>query len=108
MTTEPLTVNIPKRPAERRAWIIFQLRMRNSSFRVLADREGVSVAAVSSAAGGKASSHLQAVLAAEVGLPVQRLFPELYDDHGKRMGWTREKQRITRRPACNVEEGKVA
>ena len=107
MTNEPSIVNILKNPAERRGWIIWQLRNRGWSLRRIALREGVSVQAVSSAL-MVSSSHLQSVIADLLEMTPQQLFPEFFDAAGRRLGRTRDPQRTTRAAARNVEEGKVA
>lgn len=96
MSNAQATLDIPKNPAQRRAWICYQLRLLNLSLRDLARREGVSHQVMSVAAAGFGSSHLQEALAETLGLKPQRLFPEHYDPSGKRLGRVREKKRITR------------
>lgn len=100
-------MNIPKNPAERRGWIIWQLRNRGWSLSRIALQEGVSVQAVSSAL-MVPSSHLQQVIADVLGLPLPQLFPEYFDAAGRRLGRTREQHRTTRVNACNVEEERAA
>jgi lambda repressor-like predicted transcriptional regulator len=107
MTNEPSTVNIPKNPAERRGWIIWQLRNRGWSLSRVARREGVSVQAVSMAL-MVSSSHLQGVIAGLLDLTPQQLFPEFYDAAGRRLGNTRDPQRSTRGAARNVQEEQAA
>jgi len=107
MTIYPSTVTVPKNPAERRVWILGQLRLRGTSLRRLAAQEGVSPQAMSNALMCP-SSHLEEVIAAALGLTVQQLFPERFDDHGNRLGWTRTQQRSTRPAGRNVEEGQAA
>lgn len=107
MTTQTSIVNIPKNPAERRGWIIWQLRNRGWSLSRIARDEGVSVQAVSSAL-MVSSSHLQNVIAGLLDLEPRDLFPEYFDPAGRRLGQTRDPQRTTRRDARNVEEEKVA
>ncbi len=100
-------MNIPKNPAERRGWIIWQLRNRGWSLSRIALQEGVSVQAVSGAL-MVPSSHLQRVIADILGLTPQQLFPEFFDAAGKRLGKTREQHRNTRVNTRNVEEGRAA
>ena len=108
MTNELSTVNIPTKPADRRAWIIYQLRLRGSSLSAFALAEGVCFQAVSKVAGGEASSHLQDALASFLGVKTPILFPEHFDCHGNRKGRTRTKQRITREDRINVQDGAAA
>jgi lambda repressor-like predicted transcriptional regulator len=107
MTNDLSTVHIPEKPADRRAWTIYQLRLRGTSLRRLAVREGVSPQAMSNAL-MLPSSHLREVIATALGLTPQRLFPEDFDAAGNRLGWTRDQQRTTRRTGRNVEEGRAA
>lgn len=101
-------MNIPKNPVERRAWIIHRLRFeRGLSLRQLALREGVTPQAMSHAL-MSASSHLQTVIADELGLTPQQLFPEFFATNGERLTWTRDQHRITRASSRNVEEGRAA
>jgi lambda repressor-like predicted transcriptional regulator len=108
MAIAPATLDIPKNPAIRRAWIGFQLRIRGLSYRELARREGVSHQAFSQAALGGGSQYLQETLAHALDLRPQALFPELYDAGGRRLGRTRDPKRTTRREDAPVKNTKVA
>lgn len=88
---------IPLVPAQRRAWIIYELRLLGNSLRELADQEGVSQQAVSASAMGNGSSHLQAALADALGISVCELFPEHFDSTGKRLMPTRQPKRNQKR-----------
>lgn len=101
-------MNIPKKPAIRREWIGYQLRIRGLSLRALSRQEGVSHQAVSAAASGGGSRHLQEAIAAALGLHPQDLFPELYDEHGNRLGRTRTPNRSTRPRGGNVQKERAA
>jgi len=107
MSTAIATLNIPKNPAQRRVWICGELRLRGTSLRRLAQKEKVSHQAMSAAL-VTSSSHLQAVIAAALGLTPQQLFPEYFDRSGNRLNLTREPQRNTGRPGRNVESGEAA
>lgn len=107
MTTETSIVDTLKNPADRRGWIIWQLRKRGWSLSRIALQEGVSVQAVSSAL-MVPSSHLQRVIADLLDMTPQQLFPEFYDRAGRRLGRTRDPQRTTRQSSRNVEEEKAA
>ncbi|MBB4267255.1 hypothetical protein [Roseospira visakhapatnamensis] len=96
MAIAAATLDIPKNPAIRREWIGFQLRIRGLSKRALARREGVSHQAVSQAALGGGSQYLQEAIAGALDLRAQDLFPELYDECGRRLGQTRDRKRSTR------------
>ncbi len=108
MSKAPASVNIPKKPAERRGWVKWQFEIRGLSLREFARREGVSHQAVSHALISGNSAHLQEAIARELGLAPHQLFPELYDDEGNRLGRTREKQRSTGRVVRNVQSGEAA
>lgn len=87
----------PLIPAQRRAWIIYELRVLGISPRELADREGVSPQAISASAMGNGSSHLQSILADTLGIPVHELFPEHFDSNGSRLTPTRQPNRNQKR-----------
>lgn len=107
MTIYPSTVTVPKNPAQRRVWILGQLRLLGTSLRRLAAVEGVSPQAMSNAL-NLPSSHLETVIATALGLTAQQLFPERFDAAGNRLGWTRTPQRTTRAAGRNVEEERAA
>jgi len=107
MTIDVTTVNIPEKPAERRVWIVGQLRLRGTSLRRLAAQEKVCQQAMSNAL-NHSSSYLEEVIAQALDLTVQQLFPERFDDRGNRLSWTREQQRSTRGIPRNVEEERAA
>jgi len=107
MTINLSTVNVPKSPAERRAWIVYQLRIRGASLRRLAAQVGVSPQAMSNAL-MLPSSHLEPVIAEALGLTVQQLFPERFDALGTRVCWTRDQQRSTHHAYRNVEQERAA
>lgn len=83
MTNAHAIKDILRNPAARRVWVRAQLRLRGMSLRRIAEREGVSHQAVSAAL-IVPSERLEAVLAAELGMRVQDLFPDRYDRHGIR------------------------
>lgn len=99
--------DVPKEPAIRRAWVIYQLRLRGLSLRRLAKREGVSHNALGHALVAP-SSHIEPVLAKALGLKVRELFPERFDEHGHRLHLTRPPQRNTRPSGRNVYVGDAA
>ncbi len=99
--------DVPKNPAERRAWIVYRLRVAGTSLRRLAAASGVSQQAMSHALMAP-SSHLETVIAEVLGLTPQALFPERFDAAGNRLGWTREMQRSTGTRPRNVNGGQAA
>lgn len=107
MSNAPANLDVPKNPADRRAWIKFRLETKGLSLRGLARIEGVTHQAMSHALLGP-SSHLQPVIAEAIGLTVHQLFPEWYDGNGERLGRIRERQRSTRRHPDNVQSGEAA
>ncbi|QPC44481.1 helix-turn-helix domain-containing protein [Kaustia mangrovi] len=82
---------------------MFQLRIRGLSTRRLAAREGCSRQAISAAATGFGSSHLEEALAHAIDLTPQKLFPEHYDANGQRIGWTRVPNRSGHKAQGNVK-----
>lgn len=77
MTRDLTSLDVPKNPAERRAWVVYQLRIRGNSIRRLAEDTGVSQQAMSAALMAP-SARLEGVLAEAIGLSVRALFPERY------------------------------
>jgi hypothetical protein len=121
MSIAPATLHISKNPAMRRALeAVFshpvmrrrQLRIWfescGLSFREFGRLHGKSHQAISQAAAGQGSSHLQEAIAQAIGLEPWQLFPEHYDEGGNRLGRTREPYRITRVNTRNVEDGRAA
>jgi len=71
---------VPKKPAERREWIKFQLRVRcGLSMRAVARDCGCSVQAISRAAAGFPSEEIERKLSDLLDVPQHVLFPEHYD-----------------------------
>lgn len=86
------TLDLPKNPAMRRAWLVYQLRLRGLTVRELARREGVSHVALSRTM-FLPSSHLERVIAKALGTTVRQLFAERYGSDGQRLHATRAPQR---------------
>ena len=84
MVTAINTTEVPKEPAKRRAWVIFQLKIRNTNMRRLARKWGVTPSAVQNAL-YVPSSHIESALAKVLGLTPQQLFPERFDSAGERL-----------------------
>lgn len=93
MSKTPASFDIPKKPTERRAWIRFQLDLKGTNFRAIANEQGCSRQAVSYAAAGYPSEELEAVLAEILGVPHQALFPEHFGEGGERIPLARTRQR---------------
>ena len=94
------TLVLPKNPAMRRAWLVYQLRLRGLTLSELARREGVSRVAISRTM-VMPNSHLEPVIAHVLGITPQELFADRFDASGRRLHPTRERQRITQRRAGN-------
>ena len=107
MTSEPTTLDIPKNPAARRAWICYRLRLRGDSLRQIARRLGVTPQAVSAALMAS-SSHIEIAIAEAIGLTAQELFWERFDGQGQRLSHTRQPQRTTLPCDRNIQDGAVA
>lgn len=74
--------NIPKKPAERREWIKFQLTLRGLTLCSLGEKAGYTKSVLSVAL-GKAYPKAEAVIASALGLTPQELWPERYAKDGK-------------------------
>lgn len=89
MMSKPINTEVPKEPAARRAWILYQLKLRGLSFRQLARTVGVSQPALSAACLAP-NIHLEPVIAEAIGLTAQELFPERWcSETGRRLTQTR-------------------
>src|SRR6266404_9236015 len=107
MSIQTNTLDVPKEPARRRAWVVYQLRVRGSSLRRLALQERVSVSAIANAL-VMPPSHLEQPIAKALGLAVIDLFPEPFDDAGERIHRTRERQRISQPSPRNGKGARAA
>lgn len=93
MSIEPTdSLTPPSSPTARRAWVIYQLRLRGRSLTSLARENGVTAQAVSNAL-VLPSSHLEKVIAGALGLSVPALFPERFSPNGQRLTFTRAPER---------------
>lgn len=109
MTTDLTTLDVPKNPAERRAWVVYQLRIRGLSLRALGRRVGVTQQAMSNTLSGP-NSHLEPIISEAIGLTPQQLFPERFTKAGSRIGWTRQpkRKRIVRSAKSQRQTGEAA
>lgn len=107
MATDQTPLDIPKEPVHRRAWVIYQLRLRGLSLRRLAAKAGVSQQAMSEAL-IRPHSHLEPVIAAAIELTVEQLFQERFDANGNRLIRTREMQRSSGAKPRNVKGRRAA
>tara|TARA_R110002074_G_scaffold355878_2_gene527912 strand:+ start:316 stop:633 length:318 start_codon:yes stop_codon:yes gene_type:complete len=101
------TADIPKEPAVRRAWILYQLKIRGVSLTSIACDENVSATAVANALLSP-SSHLEEVIAARLGLKARELFSDRFSRSGDRLNQTKPRNRSSAATACNVENRGVA
>lgn len=79
MSTELDHTTIPADPVQRNEWIKYQLRMRGTSMAALARRLGVTRQAVRNALAGP-YPRMERIIAAELGLPPEVIWPERYRD----------------------------
>lgn len=93
MSKNRASLDIPKRPTERKQWILFQLKLKGSNFRALGRELGCSHQAVAWAAAGNASLEIEQAIAAKIGIAHVALFPEHFDDTGERIPLARPRQR---------------
>lgn len=77
MTTVPDPDSIPADPMQRNEWIKFQLRIRGSSLSQLARDLGVTRQAVRNALSSR-YPRMERVIAAEIGLNPETIWPERY------------------------------
>lgn len=77
MTASPDPETIPGDPVQRNEWIKFQLRLRGSSLSKLARDLGVTRQAVRNALASR-YPRMERVIAAEIGLDPQTIWPERY------------------------------
>ena len=84
MTTVPDPETIPADPVQRNEWIKFQLRVRGSSLSELARSLGVTRQAVRNALSSR-YPRMERVIAAEIGLAPEVIWPERYRRDPDRM-----------------------
>lgn len=110
MSSNRPSLDIPKNPAERRAWIQYQLRLRGTNFRALGREIGVSQQAVSQAAAGYPMEDVERSIAEAIGIAHASLFPEHFRENGERIPAARPRRRKSTPPSSqrNVYSEKVA
>lgn len=110
MSIKNPTPDIPKNPAEKRAWIQYQLRLKGTNFRALGLEIGVSQTAVSRAAAGYPMQDVERAIADAIGIAHATLFPEHFRDNGERIPAARPRRRKSTPPSSqrNVYSEKVA
>lgn len=105
MKLETSSSIVPKEARVRGAWIVFRLRVANSSLSAIAGELAVSVQAVSDAISQGSSERIERAVAKKLSLPVHTLFPERYDAEGRRI---RRGKRTTSPKPRNVKGRKAA
>lgn len=103
MSTALTKLDVPTNPLERRSWVVARLKEKQTSLRQLAlsrnlDRRTMSEALL------RPNSRCEPVIAAALGLTVQELFPERFDQSGQRRFGVKPKSRVRR----NVQNVGVA
>jgi lambda repressor-like predicted transcriptional regulator len=76
--------DVPTNPAARSKWVIYKLSLIGLSFAEIARKNGWTRKAVSMAMRVPAYPQEKAIAAA-IGIPVSRLFPERYTTSGRRL-----------------------
>jgi lambda repressor-like predicted transcriptional regulator len=109
MTKELTKSDVPKNPAEKQAWVIYQLRIRGWSLRTLGREHGVTGQAMSHAL-RVSSVALEPIFANELGLTVAELFPERFAANGRRIGYPRDPkpQPKPEQSECQRQKGAAA
>lgn len=102
MTLHPSLNEVPKEPAIRRAWVLFQLRIRGYSLATIAKELGVSRQTVRLAL-VEPRARVEPAIAAKLGLRVQDLFPERFDNTGRRLHADRSRKPSRARSTRNVQ-----
>ena len=110
MSKRTNTSDIPKRATERKAWILFQLKLRGSSYSALGREIGVSYQAIAWAAAGRPAFETEKAIAAKIGVDPRDLFPEHSDEQGERipLACTTPRQRRATAENGNVYSREVA
>ncbi len=107
MPTITLTLDIALNPVKRRAWVKYELELRGLNLSDVARREDVRQWAVSQAL-DRPMARLERALARAVEVPVKELFPERYNDQGRRIVRTRTPKSTTSLKNCHVQNRGVA
>lgn len=107
MAIAKATLDILKNPAHRRVWIIGQLRLKGTSLRQLSIKEGVSHQALSNAL-MVPSRHLEQTIADALEMRIEDLFPERFDEGGRRLHRERDVQRSTGGAAAHGKRRRAA
>ena len=98
---------IPSRAADRCAWVIYQLKLRDSSLAAIARKHGWTRRAIRGAM-FEASYPQEKALAEELDIPIETLFPERYDADGNRRHAIRSRKHSGPRMARHRQKSEVA
>lgn len=93
MTTSITPNEVPRESLKRRVWVVYQLRLRGTSLRQVAIAAGVSPQGLSRAL-TQPSQKSEQIIAKALGLKVEDLFPERFDDDGRRLYRTTRSRRV--------------
>ncbi len=94
---------VPRDPRERSIWIQGELRKLGSNLSVIARELGVSRRAVSQSL-FVPSSRAERAVAAALGLSAEELFPERFNEEGRRLHPIREPKDTRVSRSSNVED----
>lgn len=103
MSTELITFDIVQDPEKRRAWVVYQLRIRGNSLRKLGRVHNKSISAMSQALVAP-SVNCENIIADALSIPVHQLFPERYTPRGRRLVTTRNSKSTTPLEIRHVEK----
>lgn len=107
MSIATTNLTVPINPAERRGWIIWQLRLRGYSLRRIADEEGKFPQSVSYALGNP-SADMEFAIARRLDMTPQQLWPERFDASGRRLHVVRGSNRTATGVLSKVEKAEAA
>lgn len=99
--------DIPRDPRERSIWVQAELRKAGISFAAIARDIGVDRRAPSQAM-FLPNMRVEQALADALGLTVEALFPERFDDDGRRLHAVRGAQDTTGAASANVQAEEAA
>lgn len=94
---------IPKHPIRRRSWIVGELHAKGITLAELARENGLSGSALSHAARGLPNNNAEAIIAKALGIKQADLFPEHYNDAGRRIVFVRRRKDTRSARAAEVK-----
>ncbi len=90
MSSDTSTLPIPSDAFQRRQWIKYQLVLKGTSLAKIAEELGVLRQAVSDAL-IRPSENIEMTIAEKLGRDVKEVFPDRYDEDGKRIHRSRSR-----------------